>query len=85
MSFNGRLSSHKLEDGSGCHVYWWLQIFRVVNKQSRYAWIFVIKSKKTPVGIISIFLDKFGHDKVVSLGLIKVENSQGVKNGELLS
>ena len=33
----------------------------VVDKATRYAWIFLTKTKQPPVGIISLFLEKFGH------------------------
>lgn len=34
----------------------------VVDKATRYTWIFLTRNKKPPIGIISLFLDKFGHE-----------------------
>lgn len=42
----------------------------VVDKTTRYAWLFLTKTKKPPVGIIRHFLSKFGHEDG---GLIRVD------------
>lgn len=42
----------------------------VVDKTTRYTWLFLTKTKKPPVEIIRIFLDKYGHEDG---GLIRVD------------
>ena len=42
----------------------------VVDKTTRYAWIFPTKTKKPPVEIIRLFLEKYGHEEG---GLIRVD------------
>ena len=42
----------------------------VVDKTTRYTWLFPRRTKKPPVGIISLILEKFGHENG---GLIQVD------------
>ena len=44
--------------------------FLVVDKATRYAWMFLTKTKQPPVGIITLFLEKFGHGDG---GMIRVD------------
>jgi len=51
----------------------------VVDKATRYAWIFLTKTKNPPVGIISLFLEKFGNEKG---GMIRVDQGGELARSE---
>lgn len=51
----------------------------VVDKATRYAWIFLTKTKDPPVGIISLFLEKFGNENG---GMIRVDQGGELARSE---